>query len=80
MKECADPLYPFRSRVCWKSFIEQIESRTIGSFEYVLLIYIYVYIIDEQMTISLGRGLNLSSYFTLQLGCFPFYTVYVCVS
>lgn len=42
--------------------------------------YVYIYIIDEQMTISLGRGLNLSSYFTLQLGCFPFYTVYVCVS
>lgn len=50
---------------------------SVDNFEHVRLYQIYI---DKQMTISLGEGLNLSSYLTLGRGCFPFYTVYVCVS
>lgn len=87
-KERADPLYPFRSRVELEIFYKQIEIRTIRflapvlvvNFDRDMCVCVYIYIIDEQMTISLDRGLNLSSYFTLQLGCFPrFVHVRVCL-
>lgn len=68
-------------------FYKQIEIRTIRflapvlvvNFDRDMCVCVYIYIIDEQMTISLGRGLNLSSYFTLQLGCFSTFCPRSCV-
>lgn len=50
VKECADPLYPFKSRVCLGNLLlSKQKSESIGSFQCVLVVnfdtrmYIYVY-------------------------------------